>query len=245
MPDVLATKAASEPRTRSEPSEPIAPWPHTVLLVCVLALWAVYGMLHSRLLAGVMPRGMTYISHIIIEFLLVGSTIAGLYHRRRFVREVFGSMSLRVAAFDIGEGCLVYVAGVIVMVVIGAIIRPLHPSFQKDAVLAMAPHTAVELVLWMMLSFAAGSCEEFLFRGYLLRQFECWWGGVPVAIVVSSVLFGCLHLYEGWGAVVGLCWLGAVYAIVAVRRGNLRSVIVGHFLQDAITGLVLYLRHGA
>jgi hypothetical protein len=107
----------------------------------------------------------------------------------------------------------------------------------------MAPHTPVELVLWMAVSLAAGWCEEFVFRGYLLRQFERWFGSVFVAVAVSSVLFGCLHLYEGVGAVMGICGLGAVYAVVAVRRGNLRSVMVAHFLQDALTGLFLYLHH--
>jgi hypothetical protein len=28
-----------------------------------------------------------------------------------------------------------------------------------------------------------------------------------------------------------------------VRRDNLRQVMIAHFFQDAITGLVLYLRH--
>jgi membrane protease YdiL (CAAX protease family) len=240
MADVIESEAPAKVRTRPEP---VAPWFHTVFLFIVLTLWALYGLLHSRVLASVMPRGISYISHVVVECLLVGSTIAGLYHRRRFISEVFGTVTARGAALDVARGFLIYLAGTVVMIAIWMALKPLHPGYQREAVRAMAPHTPVELALWFVLSLAAGSCEEFVFRGYLLRQFERWFGSVFMAVGVSSVLFGCLHLYEGWGAVVGICGLGAVYAVVAVRTGNLRSVIVAHFLQDALTGLYLYLHH--
>ena len=35
---------------------------------------------------------------------------------------------------------------------------------------ALAPQTAVELLLWIALSVSAGFVEEFVFRGYFLRQ---------------------------------------------------------------------------
>ena len=242
MPDLLESDAPAGARERREP---IAPWPHTVFLLAVFALWAVYGWMHAHLLTNVMPRGATYIGSIVIECLMVGTAIAGLYHRRQFIAEVLGRVTLRGAALDVVQGFLIYLAGTAVMVAIWMVLKPLHPSYQRDAVQAMVPRTSVELALWMVLSLAAGTCEEFLFRGYLLRQFARWWGSATVAIVVSSVLFGCLHLYEGTGAVVGIGGLGAVYAAIAVRRGNLRSVMVAHFLQDALTGLILHFRHGA
>jgi membrane protease YdiL (CAAX protease family) len=240
MPDAVESEVLVEVRT---PPEPVAPWFHTAFLLVVLTLWAFYGLLHSRVLASVIPRGISYISHIVVECLLAGTTIAGLYHRRRFFADVFGTVTLRGAALDIARGFLIYLAGTATMVTIWMVLKPLHPGYQAEAVRAMAPHTSVELAVWFVLSLAAGSCEEFVFRGYLLRQFERWFGGVWVAVVVSSMLFGCLHLYEGWGAVVEICGLGAVYAVVAVRSGNLRSVIVAHFLQDALTGLFLYMHN--
>ena len=242
MPDVVESEAPAGARVRPEP---VAPWQHTVFLLGVLALWAVYGWLHPRLLATVMPRGATYISHTILECLLVGTTIAGLYHRRQFIAEVLGKVTLRGAALDVAQGFLIYLAGTAVMVATWMVLKPLHPSYQRDAVQAMVPRSSLEVALWMVLSLAAGTCEEFLFRGYLLRQFARWWGSATVSIVASSVLFGCLHLYEGTGAVVSIGGLGAVYAVAAVRRGNLRSVMVAHFLQDALTGLILHFRHGA
>jgi membrane protease YdiL (CAAX protease family) len=242
MLDVLNSESPAETSTRPEP---VAPWPHTAFLLVVLVLWAFYGLLHSHLLAAVMPRGISYVTHIVLECLLVGTTIAGLYHRRRFISKVIGigTVTRHGILLDVAQGFLIYLAGSATMIAIWMVLKPLHLTYQREAVQAMAPHTPVELGLFALLSLAAGTCEEFVFRGYLLRQFQRWWGSTLVAVIVSSVLFGCLHLYEGVGAVVGICGLGTVYAIVAVRRGNLRSVMVAHFLQDALTGLILYLRH--
>jgi uncharacterized protein len=240
MPDIVESEVPTQTRTRPEP---VAPWPHTGFLLVVLTLWAFYGLLHSRVLASVMPHEISYISHIVMEGLLAGTTIAGLYDRRRFISDLFGTVTVRVAALDVARGFLIYLVGSAAMVAIWMVLKPLHLSYQREAVRAMAPHSLMELGLWFVLSLAAGSCEEFVFRGYLLRQFERWFGNVWVAVAVSSVLFGCLHLYEGWGAVAGICGLGAVYAAVVVRSGNLRSVVVAHFLQDALTGLIIFLHH--
>jgi len=64
-----------------------------------------------------------------------------------------------------------------------------------------------------------------------------------VAVVVASVLFGSLHVYEGVGGVVSIACLGAMYAVVALRLGNLRAVIVAHVLQDFLAFAVIMTRH--
>jgi uncharacterized protein len=242
MRDVLESEPGTAAETRTQP-QPIAPWLHTAFLLCVLVLWALYGVLRSSVLTAVMPRSVTYVSHVVLECMLVSTTIAGLYHRRRFLFDVIGKLTPRGLVLDIGQGFLIYLAGTATMIAIWLVLKPLHPSYQTEAIRAMAPHTWPEVGLFAVLSLAAGTCEEFVFRGYLLRQFQRWWGSTMAAVIVSSVLFGGLHLYEGWGAVAGISGLGSVYAIVAVRRGNLRSAMVAHFFQDALTGLILYLRH--
>jgi membrane protease YdiL (CAAX protease family) len=240
MPDVVESEVAPEKHSRPEP---VAPWPHTAFLLIVLALWAFYGLLRSQALQSSIPRGVTYVSHIIVECLLAGSTIAGLYHRRQFILDVIGTITPRGLVRDVGQGFLIYLSGAATMIAIWMILKPLHPTYQTATVRSMAPHTLGELGLFTLLSLATGTCEEFVFRGYLLRQFQRWWGSTALAIIASTVLFAFLHLYEGLGAVAGIGGLGAIYAIVAMRRGNLRSVMVAHFLQDALTGLILYMRH--
>jgi membrane protease YdiL (CAAX protease family) len=240
MRDVLEEEAPAETRVRPEA---VAPWPHTLFLVVVLALWATYGLVRLYLPAAATPRPLAYISSIVVQCLMVGSTIAGLYHRRQFVSDVLGGLNWREIGADAGRGFGVFLGGLAVMLLIVMMLRPFHLPDRRAVVQALGPHTLVELALWMLVSLSAGVCEEFVFRGYLLRQLRGWTGRVGVAVGVSAVLFGCMHIYEGSAAVVQITSLGAWYAIVAVRTGNLRSVMVAHFLQDAFAGLVPYLHH--
>lgn len=236
VPDVVEAEASVEVRP-----EAVAPWPHTVFLLAVLAIWATYGAMRWRWPVSVMPHLVTYTSSILVQCLLVGTTIAGLYHRRRFVMGVLGRFSVARILPDLGSGFLVFLGGWATMLVVGLALRPLHPAAPTGVVRAMAPHTGPELALWMLVSLSAGVGEEFVFRGYLLRQFTRWWGSPALAIAGTAVLFGCMHFYEGGNAVVLIGALGALFGLIAVRRGDLRTVMVAHFLQDAFTGYFLYL----
>ena len=64
-----------------------------------------------------------------------------------------------------------------------------------------------------------------------------------MSIAATSLRFGSLHLYEGVGGAVLVAVLGAVFATVALLLGNLRAVIVAHFLQDFLGGLTYYSAH--
>jgi len=239
MTDVLESDAPAEVGVQPET---VAPWLHTVFLLTVLALWGIYGALHWRLLLTAMPRVVVYANHIVLQSLLLGATIAGLYHRREFIAAALGKFTASSVAGDVGRGILIYLGASVAIIVISIVIRPLHLTHQKAAVEALLPHNFGELALWMLVSLAAGCCEEFVFRGYLMRQLASWFGNVWVAVGVSALLFGCMHFYEGSAAVFEIGGLGLVYGVVAVRQGNLRTVMVAHFLQDALAGLFLYLR---
>jgi membrane protease YdiL (CAAX protease family) len=225
--------------------QPIAPWFHTVFLLVVLTLWATSSALRLNLPANVMSHYVTYTSSIVIQCLLVGSTIAGLYHRRQFIISVLGPFTRQNLLRDLAIGIATYIGALCLLAFLNLAIRltPLHLTHKSDVVLAMAPHTPTELTLWMVVSLAAGICEEFVFRGYLQRQLTCWFRSVPIAIGVASLFFGCLHSYQGTAGVLQVTALGLIYGIIAAWRGNLRSVMIAHFLQDAITGAVIYMRH--
>ena len=223
----------------------IAPWFHAVFLLVVLTLWATSSALRLNLPANVMSHYMTYTSGTIIQCMLVGSTIAGLYHRRQFITSVLGPFTRQNLLRDLATGIATYVGALCLLAFLNLAIRftPLHLTHNSDVVRAIAPHSLSELGLWMVVSLAAGTCEEFVFRGYLQRQLTCWFRAVPIAIGVSSLFFGCLHFYQGTTGVLQVTVLGLVYGIIATWRGNLRSVMIAHFLQDAITGTVIYMRH--
>lgn len=123
--------------------------------------------------------------------------------------------------------------------------------FDQRAAATLAPRTLPEMLLWIVLSFTAAFCEEHIFRGYLLSQSLAAmrrftlppWLASALSVLATSVLFGSLHLYEGVGGAVVIALLGAVFAVMTLALGNLRAVIVAHFLQDFLGGLTFYIAH--
>jgi membrane protease YdiL (CAAX protease family) len=242
MLDTAVTPHEAETRVRPQP---IAPALHTIFLLLILILWASYGAMRFSLPPSVMPHFATYLSSIIVQYLLVGSTIAGLYHRRQFIESVWGSFTQPALGRDIAIGFGTFIGAIIPVSLLGLALRfgPLHLVHRSSTLRSMAPNTLAELGLWILVSMAAGIGEEFVFRGYLQQQLTTWFGAAPRAIVVCSLLFGSLHFYQGSVGVLQTACLGAIYAIVAMRQGNLRSVMIAHFLQDVLAGTLLFLRN--
>jgi uncharacterized protein len=79
---------------------------------------------------------------------------------------------------------------------------------------------------------AAPIVEEMFFRGLLLQRWAVKWGIRP-AILVSSLLFGCLHANP-----VGLTMFGVMMAIIYSRSRQLWVTILAHSLNNSIAVLL-------
>jgi len=86
----------------------------------------------------------------------------------------------------------------------------------------------------LLVAFANGWAEEVIVVGFLftrLRQLRI----SPVgAVILTSVLRGLYHLYQGFGAGLGNLAMGLVFGYVYVRTGRLWPLIVAHALIDAV-----------
>ena len=107
-----------------------------------------------------------------------------------------------------------------------------------EAVRALVPRTYAEMVAWVVLSVAAGFCEELIFRGYLQRQFLALTGKAEFAIVLQAIVFGAAHLYQGWKGAVTIAVYGALFGILAAWRSSLRPGMLQHAFQDTAAGLL-------
>ncbi len=101
------------------------------------------------------------------------------------------------------------------------------------------PKTVTQLRWFNCVAFSAGVCEEILFRGYLIWYIGLLTGSIP-ALVLSSIVFGVAHLYQGPGnavrcGFVGL-WLGTIY----LATGTLWIPMLTHFIFDVIGGRMIY-----
>jgi membrane protease YdiL (CAAX protease family) len=228
----------------TEPAEPIAHWTHTLGLILFLLLSATFA--HQRV-AEANPAGsplLRYVSTLTLEWLLLGSVIAGIYHRRAFFQNAFVHRE-RSWAESVGLGVAVYCTGFITIAIIGSALyfTPLFHRHNEDVILAMLPHTVFQFAVWFLVSLTAGICEEVIFRGYLQQQFTAWTRRPILSIVAAGALFGCLHVYEGLGAIVPLAALGILFGFVVRQlKGDLRTVIVAHTLQDFLVALIALAR---
>ncbi len=101
------------------------------------------------------------------------------------------------------------------------------------------PHTTHELRWFSGLSFTAGFCEEFLYRGYFAGVFH-WWLGWTGAVAVGVALFGVAHLYQGRSGAVRATLAGVVMGIIFLTTQWLVPAMVLHALIDFGSGVVGY-----
>jgi membrane protease YdiL (CAAX protease family) len=110
------------------------------------------------------------------------------------------------------------------------------------ALAQLAPANGAEIAAWTLLCLLVGFIEEFIFRGYLQRQFIGWARGSVVAgVCASAVIFGAAHAYQGARGMVLIALFGALFGLLAHYRGSLRAGIIAHGWHDWITGLALTL----
>jgi uncharacterized protein len=257
----------SEVTPAEESVAPIAPWFHTL---AVLALLAAFSFLahfgHHETMT--ISRPLRYGSQILMIWMMLGCVVAGLYRRRLFLWSTL--VHNRSSWFEeFVRGIAIYVACMVafslIVVMFTSILRRADPAhsaaihqqvlshlhLKNKAVESIAPRTALELLVWIGVSFTAGFCEEHIFRGYLLRQALAFFSSrgtssrfaTVLSIATTSILFGSLHVYEGIGGAIFIGLLGVIYAILALRFGNLRAVIIAHTAQDFLVGLFSFLRH--
>ena len=100
----------------------------------------------------------------------------------------------------------------------------------------LLPRTAVEVMVWIATSASAGFCEEFVFRGYVQRQILALSQRVWVAVLGQGLVFGLMHAYQGWRAVLSITVLGVLFGTLAAWRTSLRPGMVAHAWQDVWAG---------
>lgn len=78
-------------------------------------------------------------------------------------------------------------------------------------------------------------CEEFFFRGFLFEKIQKT-AGIPLAVIITSVLFGISHLsYTYAYAAFTAVFLGVLFSLVVIKTKNLYSAIFAHTLINIVS----------
>jgi uncharacterized protein len=263
----MAVDTTDEP-SRTEPRG-IAPVWHTVLLMIAILLVSGLGIYRHLSSHGtvVVNRLYTYGTTASFELALIGWVALGVRLRGIPLKSLFGqaSTSFRSIMLDFGIAILFWMGALMAlgtiamtwMSVESLITRkpiPIQasksgtPTLPQDqatrAVVELAPTNGKEVVCWVLLCMLVGIAEELVFRGYFQLQFTAWARGAIVAgVVLSALMFGAAHGYEGMRAMFLLTVFGGFFSGLALFRKNLSAGIFAHAWHDTVAGLTITFLH--
>lgn len=244
---------AGAPVTPGPPSDPlgltqqVAPWWHTAVLVALLLGMSVMGGLVTKKQQLVGHQMQTYIFAIVSEWVILGFVWWGLWIRRVPLKTLLGERHKGWAGFgrDVAYAAVFWIIAILVLDGAALLLKLIHlgKAGPPAKVLALAPTTPLEFFLWFLVCVTAGICEELLFRGYLLRQFSSLGGKVWLGVVLSSLVFGAAHGYEGIAIMIVIFLYGVLFCLLMLKSKSLRPGMMAHGWHDFITGVALAAMH--
>ena len=144
----------------------------------------------------------------------------------------------RLRGTDLGMGGLLWVASFVLVLVLAQLFR-----FFGQREVDFLPEG---LPLWfrsiqaVLIAVTAGVTEEIVVRGYAQTRLEQLRAPTAVVLLLPTVLWGMLHVYQGVGAALTIFGLGLMYAWYFQRTRRLWPLILAHILFD-MTQLVFIL----
>ena len=95
------------------------------------------------------------------------------------------------------------------------------------------------LLAWLPIGIFGGGVVEELQRIFIFTRFEKWLGrpGLILGIVLSSVMFGLGHRYQGPGIAISTALSGVIFALVYLRRRSALEPITAHAFSDVLAML--------
>jgi membrane protease YdiL (CAAX protease family) len=163
--------------------------------------------------------------------------VALVLHLIRRGRERLDAFGLGVATFgqDIGWGVLLGlgVAGVGLGLYVAAI--ALNINRFVVPVPPLGHWWTVPVLLLGALQNAL--LEEVVVVGYLIRRLEQIGWTAAAALLVSALLRGTYHLYQGWGGFAGNVLLGLAFGFAFLRWRRTWPLVTAHFVVDTLAGV--------
>lgn len=224
-----------------EPAEPKLGWGELLdVFVFYLASYRAIGLLAIFLLpaqAALIPLqvGAQFLS----GFLAIGYLVTKA--RRSGASLVELGWSGERLGSNIAYGIGGYVATLPLIAVLGMLSKWIFQNSSNTSpnpamALMGGQNTALEQVLlFVTISVGAPLFEEFFFRGVLFTGLRRRFAALP-SILLSTVVFACVHPTQDWLPILGL---GFSFAVMRHLRQSLVPGITAHFLQNTVTFLFL------
>jgi uncharacterized protein len=205
--------------------------PDVWLFTFVLAF--IYPLADRFFYSRLKPAMQVYIWNILAAWLLTAAAVVLIYRNGLKLSE-FGQ--------TFGTYPRTLIVSIILVVLIAVLVllnklqkhKPSPESLAKRYrhVRKLFPSTGAEKLAVVPLALTAGFCEEFLYRGWLLNVTGYALKSVWAGLLISSILFGLAHLYQGRKGMLGTGIGGLVFGLIYVAGGSLVPAQVLHAALD-------------
>jgi membrane protease YdiL (CAAX protease family) len=103
----------------------------------------------------------------------------------------------------------------------------------------LAPANGFEIAAWGLVCLIVGFSEELIFRGYLQTQSIQLLRNIPISVVLTAIIFGSAHGYQGLRGIFLITIFGSLFGILTLMRKNLFPGMLAHAWHDFATGIAL------
>lgn len=211
------------------------PWVDVGALVALLVLLPVLSVLQVRAVEpGDVERMPAYVSSV-VSLLFLGGVTWALGARPGAVGDLaLNPLPMRTMAAWTG---ILVGAGLAVTLLfrgVGGVLGLRETPLLRT----LLPTNLRERAAFTLLSGAAGLGEELAYRGYVIGVLAVLVGPAWAA-VLSSVVFGLLHIYQGPVGMLRTGILGGILAWGLLASGSLFPPIVAHMVLDVVLGVML------
>lgn len=141
----------------------------------------------------------------------------------------------------VAVGVGLVIAGFLIFELVTTVRKPDDLLKARDKIAGLEPlipRTAGERTAFTALSVTAGICEEILYRGLLMGALQAVVGLWP-AVILSSIIFGLGHAYQGNAGIFKTGAVGLVMALLVVFSGSLWIAILVHAVLDIVSGRIM------
>ena len=109
-----------------------------------------------------------------------------------------------------------------------------HFGFSKQVVPSTLDDAWWEIIVLLIWSAANAFSEEIVVVMWLITRLQQLRIPPWVALLLSAVLRGSYHLYQGWSAGLGNTIMGLIFGTYYLKTRRVWPLILGHFLIDAV-----------
>lgn len=250
----------STPISESQPSQEssivqprnqlIAPVWHTIVIVGFILLNSYAGK-PSQSSVAITTRGrlILYALTFVVQLAVVLFIWFGISRKGLKMRELIGGRWTKPEDFliDVGIAAGFWLVSTLLRAAIAiafGLVDLHNPQGQlnqmKQSVAVIVPHSRLELTSFLVLVIFAAIFEEIIFRGYLQRQLGALARNIWVGVILSAIIFGAGHGYQGARQMVLIGIWGAMFGVLVVLRKSLRPGMITHAGQDAFSGIAYF-----